>query len=213
MIFKVLSRVSILATLTVCFLCPACSELFQTKTKPVVQQEKCSFLVGFEQLNSQGKWVKIPVRDHQVTLAKKTFRVVVFFSQLGSMYVSASEKADRARLAAAGYGFSKIFPKHDRETEFFFNPDRVLLVSDKGKYQNWLYSGASAHRFDPNGVNAIGNQGFMCVRTIDDIAFRNGKVNIRDFAGDRLYIVLGQTDHKAGKKVEKQRDWVTIRFK
>ena len=215
MIFRILSRVSILAILSAAIFCPACSELFKSGASPSLKtnQPRASFLVGFEQLNSQGKWTKIPVQNHQVLLEKKTFRVVVFFTQLGSMYVSASQNPDRLKLAQTGYGFAKIFPKHKYKTESFFNPDRLLVLSNKGVYQNWLFSGTSAHRFDPTGISSVGKQGFMCVRTIDDLEFRNGKVNIRDFSGDKIYLVLGQTDHKAGKKVEKQRDWVTILFK
>ena len=175
--------------------------------------DSADLLVTVEQQNADGKWVSVPVRDHSVKLARRPFRFVFFFDQLGTMYVSASQSSKKAGFARAGYSFARLFPQSKYASSEFQNPSREALVSSSGRFENWLLGAGEMHRFDPGSVRSWKKRGYFCVRTIEQLSVDGSPEAIADFTGNQLYFVFGQTDHRSGQRIETKRDWLRIVFK
>ena len=172
-----------------------------------------NFTLGVEQ---DGQ--RLPVRGHQVTLRRRPFRLVFFFDQadrIDPILVHASPTPELLEAARAGQDVNALFPPDASFVEEFLNPDGVLFVGGSG-YHNWGYHGQGRHRFDPNGVDPLGEKGFLCRRTVATIRGSGREVSLADWPHDTMYLVFVQAKSKAEAQDstlrEKQRDWLELRF-
>ena len=172
---------------------------------PVVTE---SFAVGFEQ---SGRF--IPVINHQVTLQKKSFTVVVFFRQPDDILVNASLTTESFDAAKAGAALSAIpgFANLGMAEESF-NP-RTLLILSKDSPHYWYYQDENDHRF--NDIIPKDGQ-LICRRLITQVTASGQKQPsiVKELPGDTLYFVFLKTSwtNDFSKQIEQQRDYVKVNF-
>ncbi len=172
---------------------------------PVVTE---SFAIGFEQ---NGRF--IPVKDHQVTLEKKSFTVVVFFRQPDDILVNASltpESFDPAQSGATLEtipGFTNL-----GMAEESFNP-KTLLILSKDSPHYWYYKNDDEHRF--NDIIPKDGQ-LICRRLITQVMHGGQKqmTIVKELPGNTLYFVFLKTGwtNDFSKQIEQQRDYVKVVF-
>ncbi len=171
------------------------------------------FTLGVEQ---DGR--RIPVLDHKVTLARKPFTIVFYLEQMGPMLVQASFSPRMMNMAGEGKRLETILIPAGSIAENPRNPDRLIYVHDDGLYHNWGYLGPNSHRFDPNGVAKLPEGGYLCRRTVEKIVDHNAEIPVEipveRCPQDRIYLLFIKTKPNAGSGpwVEKQRDWLELRF-
>lgn len=172
---------------------------------PVVTE---SFAIGFEQ---SGQF--IPVNDHQVTLEKKSFTVVVFFRQPDDILVNASltpESFDPAKAGAASDEIPGF--KNFGMAEESFNPKTLLILSNDSPHY-WYYADEHDHRFNDM---ILKNGQLICRRLITQIMLHGKKQLsiVKELPGNSLYFVFLKTSWTQDftKQIEQQRDYVKVNF-
>ena len=173
---------------------------------PVVTE---SFVIGFEQ---SGRF--IPVKDHQVTLEKKSFTVVVFFRQPDDILVNASLTTESFDAAKAGAAL-KAIPGFTNlgMAEESFNPRTLLILSNDSPHY-WYYKDENDHRF--NDIIPKDGQ-LICRRLITQVMASGQKqpIIVKELPGDALYFVFLKTSwtNDFSKQIEQQRDYVKVNLR
>lgn len=165
------------------------------------------FTLGIEQ-DAQ----RIPVRDHTVTLRKKPFRLVFYFERLSPMLVQASLDPTILEMTRKGRPMDDILRPGSGIAEDLMNPKRQLYMNRTGSYHNWLYLGPETHRFDPDGVHKLEQGGYLCRRTVSHLVIEGNRLPVSQCPASKLYMVFFKTDRSGTDRVERQRDWLTLKF-
>jgi len=174
-------------------------------------QQQVHFTLGVEQHGQ-----RIPVRGHHVTLDKAPFRFVFYFEQLGPMLVQASFASTTYNAAAQNVPLDQLLRPDGAVVENLMNPRGLLYVDDSGVYHNWLYLGPQTHRFDADeGVVAVPEGGYLCRRTVRNLVIDQRQVPVENGPADTIYCVFIKTARSGAghQRIEKQRDWLELRFR
>ncbi len=171
--------------------------------------EEAFFSIGFQQ-----KGRNIPVKNHQVTLKKKTFTIVVTFKQPDSVLVNASDSPESFEAAKNGKPFDLIPGFADLGmAEEAFNPKSLLMLSSDAPHY-WFYQDGFSHRF-----NDITQQDglWVCRRIVGQVMYRDTSrnlVQVPDMPEDELYLVFIRTEwtENFSQQYETQREYVKILF-
>ena len=165
------------------------------------------FAVAFEQ---DGRI--IPIENHQVTLKKKTFSIVIYLKKPGSVLLNTSLSAESFEQARSGIPFENIAGFSDLGmAEEAFNPKTLIMLSTTAPHY-WYYEQPSNHRF--NDVKT--NSGiFVCRRIVAQVMYRDTArtlVLVRDLPDERLYFVFMRTDWTRDfqRQIERQREYVEV---
>lgn len=168
------------------------------------------FVVGFEQ-NGQ----LVPIKNHQVLLEKKSFSIVIYFKEPGSVLVNASFTPESFETAKAEQALKDIPGFSDLGmAEEPFNPKTLLMMSKTAPHY-WYYEHQGNHRFnDVQQKNGV----FVCRRIIAQIMDRDSTRTMRpvmEIAENGMYLVFMRTDwtRDFSQQIEKQRDYVTVIFR
>ena len=179
----------------------------QTPRYPVVEKY---FAIGFQQ---DGK--VIPVENQQVILKKKTFTIILYFTQPEGVLVNASFYPKSFEQARMGIPLKDIAGFSDLGmAEEAFNPKTLLMLSSEAPHY-WYYHNATDHRFN----DVIQQDGkLLCRRIIAQVMYRDNSrrlVPVRDIRENELYLVFMKTEwtNDFSQQIEKQRDVVKIIFR
>lgn len=170
------------------------------------------FLLGVEQ-DGQRYWA----RDHEIVIRRKPFRMVFIFPQMSSMLVQTSFDPSLIREAAGGTPLAEMCPPDAAVVEDSQNPYQLVYVGPPA-YQNWLCLGPEVHRFDPGEANEV-EGGYLCRRTVSRYVDQDidpaAMIDVEQCPHDAMYMVFlkASRDQASRRFVERQRDWVTIRFR
>lgn len=199
-----------------CAVFMTCLILITTSVVPVVAQTTHlpeidkHFAVAFEQ-NGQ----LVPINDHQVTLEKKTFSIVLYFKEPGSVLVNAALHPDSFEQARDGVPFERIQGFADLGmAEEPFNPKTLLMLSKNAPHY-WYYEHDTNHRF--NDVR-LKDGILICRRITGQAMYRDGNRNmvpIRDMRENAMYFVFMRTMWKPdfSQQFEQQREYVKVTFR
>ena len=179
----------------------------QTTTLPKIDQY---FAVGFEQ-NGQ----LIPIQNHQITLEKKTFSLVLFFKKPGSVLVNASLHPTSFEQARNGVPFERIQGFADLGmAEEPFNPKTLLMLSNQAPHY-WYYENDANHRFN----DVSWRQGtLVCRRILGQVMYRDEdrKLSpVKNIRENAIYFVFMRTMWKQdfSRQFEQQREYVKVNFR
>ena len=190
---------------TILFLTLTCSAWGQTPplhTMPF-------FAVGFFQNGEM-----IPVANHQVSLAKQPFTIVLYLRQPDGILVNASFDSQSFKQAGNGLPFAEIAGFSDLGmAEEPFNPKTLLMASGSAPHY-WYYEHDANHRF--NQVTSQQNI-LVCERIVGQIMYRDTSkkmVSIREIQENELYLVFMKTEWTSDfrQQRERQREFIQIRF-
>jgi hypothetical protein len=165
------------------------------------------FVLGIEQ---DGQ--KLSIRDHEVTLKKRPFEVLVAFSSPDAVLVNASFHAESYEAAKRGTPIGSIpgFAGSSVREELF-NKDRTLIVGDE-TYHNWKCYSQSICNFD----EVTSREGaVVCRRTVAKCQEPGeSAVDVANIDSPAIYLVFIRKQWSAdpAQRVEKQRDYLKIAF-
>lgn len=168
------------------------------------------FSVGFSQ---DGKI--IPVVNHQVTLAKKPFSILLYLKQPDGILVNASFAPQSFKQAQAGAPLAEIQGFSDLGmAEEPFNPKTLLMISAIAPHY-WYYDHDAHHRF--NHVTPEHNM-LVCERIVGQIMDRDASKTLRSIRAiqeNTLYLVFMKTEWTPDfrQQHEKQREFIQILFR
>lgn len=195
--------------------CAGCLEMFSRNNRnEFVPPKPATFAFGIQQ---DGK--KISVSNHEVTLNKKSFKMVFYFDKLGTMLVQASLSPNAVQMAKAGAKMDKIIDASSQISENFQNPDELLYIYGDNfqRYHNWTYLGADSHRYDQNGITKVSRNkggGYLCTRTVSGLCIDGRDEKIPNCPSNELYLVFFTAKrNEKNQLVETMRDWVVVKFK
>ncbi|MCP4400526.1 MAG: hypothetical protein GY801_24895 [bacterium] len=168
------------------------------------------FAVGFEQ-NGQ----LIPIENHQVTLQKKTFSIVIYFKEPGSVLVNSSLYPESLGQARDGVPFERIRGFADLGmAEEPFNPKTLLMLSKQAPHY-WYYEHDTSHRF-----NDVSRQKglLVCRRITAQVMYRDKERNmvpVKNMRENAIYFVFMRTMWKQdfSRQFEQQREYVKVNFR
>jgi hypothetical protein len=167
------------------------------------------FAVGIEQ---GGKL--IPVTNHQVSLQKQSFSIVLFLKQPDGILVNASLTAESFEGARTGKPFKEIRGFTDLGmAEDIFNPQAMLILAEQSPHY-WYYESDANHRFN----EVTREQGvIICKRIVANLLYRDTTreyVSMRDIRENDLYLVFMKTEwtQDFSQQLEQQREYLHIRF-
>lgn len=166
------------------------------------------FEVGIEQ---DGELVTI--NNHQVTLQKKPFTIILYLRQPDGILVNASFAPESFESARSGKPLKEIVGFTDLGmAEDIFNPQAMLIIAAQSPHF-WYYANDANHRFN----NVTRKKGFICRRIIANIMYQGTKkfVPVKDIPEDTLYLVFMRTEwtQDFSQQIEKQRDYVKVIFR
>lgn len=181
---------------------PAAAQQILSRTGPY-------FGIGFEQ-DGQA----VPIIDHEVTLARAPFTIVLTFPGQEGVLVNASAAPETFKAAQAGKPLAELPGFSDLGmAEEAFNPRALLMLSAFAPHF-WYYAHEGEHRFNdvvqqPNTI--------ICRRIVATIMRRDESkqmMAIRDSTEPYLYLVFVKTEWNAEytQQFEKQRDYVKLTF-
>ena len=168
------------------------------------------FGIGIEQYGQT-----IPINNHMVTLEKESFTIVFTFPGQEGVLVNVSTTPESFTPAQTGQALAEIPGFSDLGmAEEAFNPRALLMLSSSAPHF-WYYANDSEHRF--NEVKRQQNT-VICRRIVANLMDRDTDkriVSLRDMAEDTLYLVFMKTEWTSDFKqqIEKQRDYLTVRFR
>jgi hypothetical protein len=168
------------------------------------------FTVGLEQ---DGR--AVPIVNHQATLQKRSFTIVVSLAQPDGILVNASFAADSYDSAQAGRPLSDIVGFTDLGmAEEAFNPQAALMASRRAPHY-WYYQHDANHRF--NDVRRREGR-LVCRRIVANIMDRDATRHftpLDQLAENTLYLVFMNTEwtQDFSRQLEKQRDYLKLVFR
>ena len=180
-----------------------------TAVPPWTEGER--FRVRIEQ---NGKVVS--TADHRATLAKAPFEIVMTMrldDTRDAFSVALHASTDPAEMAKAGR-LAKGAPLSDADfgdgtgvAEEWFDKEHALFARDGHHEIMWF--GEQEHRCAK--AQRITHDTLSCSRTVERLIEAGGnEVAIGDVK--ELLLVFAKLDHRGARAVEKQRDWVVLRF-
>ena len=199
-----------------CTILIACLVILAVTTTPAAAQTTRLpkidkyFAVAFEQ-NGQ----LIPIKDNQVTLEKKTFSIVLYFKEPGSVLVNSALQPESFEQARDGAPFERIRGFADLGmAEEPFNPKTLLMLSSQAPHY-WYYENETDHRF--NNISRK-NGLLICRRIIAQVMYRDGDrgmIPVRDMRENAIYFVFIRTMWKQdfSQQFEQQREFVKVNFR
>ncbi|PIE29277.1 hypothetical protein CSA57_09730 [candidate division KSB3 bacterium] len=168
------------------------------------------FAVAFEQHGQL-----IPIANHQITLEKNSFSIVLFFKEPGSVLVNASLQSESFEQARDGVAFEQIQGFTDLGmAEEPFNPKTLLMLSKQAPHY-WYYEDASKHRFN----DVRWQEGLLvCRRIVAQVMYREkgrATLPLRDMRENAIYFVFMRTiwNQDFSGRFEQQREYVTVNFR
>jgi len=152
---------------------------------------------------------EIPVQNHTVSIKKKPFAIVVYFSgQKQAVFVNASLSPETYEIAKAGSGEIDAFIGGGKGmAEIKFNQDRSLFLTDDD-FHYWYYKDYDDHRFD--SVTFRENC-LVCRRTVERVRRRNlqnvyESINVESINAEALYLVFESSHFRDYLKVVLKKD-------
>jgi hypothetical protein len=168
------------------------------------------FEVGIEQ---DGKLV--PIENHQVSLQKKPFTIVLYLKQPDGILVNASFTPESFESARSGKPLKEIVGFTDLGmAEDIFNPQAMLIITSRSPHF-WYYAHDAEHRFN----DVTKKEGMLiCKRIIANVLYRDttrALEQIKSIPEDTLYLVFMRTEWTKdfSQQIEKQREYVKVIFR
>lgn len=166
------------------------------------------FAVYFSQNNTAADII-----DNTVTLDKKSFDLLLGFSEPMGVLVNASFDSKTYDLALKGKALDKL-PGFEQTgmAEGLLNTDKEIVLSEEAPGY-WFYDNEEEHRF--NEVQKT-DTGFICLRTIEKLVDADNQTEIRvSEVNQPLYLVF--ISYKRGQsimdRVEVQRQCIKIEWR
>jgi hypothetical protein len=184
-----------------------CCALIATIAFGAEQPGAGRFAVSIEQ---DGK--SVAVKDHEVTLRKAPFDIMVDLPGKGSfVFVNASfddamyDKAKSSKSLAREFrpGLFMAEGERNAEKDVMPGPDAI---------HSWYYESDQDNRF--NEVKPMG-AGFRGRRTVANAYVGDKEVKVEDWKESTLYLVFvsGEGKPDASETIERQREYLKLKFK
>ncbi len=185
----------------------ACSPVLAQQQ--IVSRTGPYFGIGIEQ-NGRA----LPLEDHEVTLQRAPFTIVLTFPGQEGILINASVMPETFNAAQSGKTLAEMKGFSDLGmAEEAFNPRALLMLSVQAPHF-WYYAHEGEHRF-----NDVMRQehAVICRRIVANVMYRDVSkqiTSIRDFPDAHLYLVLMKTEWNSNytEQFEKQRDYIKISF-
>ena len=165
-------------------------------------------------LEQRGK--SVPVTDHRAKLAREPFDIVMLmrvdemrdaFSLSLHASTDAPELANVGRLGSGAPLEDTNFGDGSGVAEEWFDKEHALFARDGHHEIMWF--GEQEHRC-AHAVRTT-HDTLSCTRTVQKLIEAGGnEVSIRETK--ELLLVFAKLDHRGARAVEKQRDWMVLRF-
>ncbi len=160
-----------------------------------------------------------PINNHDVTLLKKSFTIIIYFKSADSIFVNASYKPDCFNAILEQKKLQEI-PGFEGVgiQEELFNPDKFINISDTSP-NYWYYNSHNEHRFNKTSILKKPFK-IRCERKIENVSFTlvdntPKKIGVSEITQNALYLVflklVWNSDYT--RRIEQKRDYFKINFK
>lgn len=140
---------------------------------------------------------ELRVRDHEVTLARRTFTLAFELRGIRVIEVNASWSPDVLRRASARGDLDDVFGDGRGLAEERSNPSHVMFTNDEGyNYWGWDDDVQRCH------VHEVHGDVMLCKRIVTMLG-PTGEEDLARSTGAALYLVI---------VAQEQREWLTLRF-